>query len=110
MDYLEFIARVVSHIPDKGQVTIRYFGLYANAHRGKVKKASQVPVFPGMIEGELRPTPSKRWAALINWGHVANSLQFGTCPLLRPNALPSMRRPDEGNRFPDGVCPGQQYH
>jgi hypothetical protein len=31
MDYLEFIARVTSHIPDKGQVTIRYCGLYANA-------------------------------------------------------------------------------
>jgi hypothetical protein len=45
MDYLEFIARVVSHIPDKGLVTIRHFGLYANAHRGKVKKASQMPVF-----------------------------------------------------------------
>jgi hypothetical protein len=40
MDYLEFIARVTSHIPDKGQVTVRYCGLYANAHRGKVKKAS----------------------------------------------------------------------
>jgi len=24
MDYLEFIARVTSHIPDKGQVTVRY--------------------------------------------------------------------------------------
>ena len=31
MDYLEFIAWVTSHIPDKGQVTVRYFGLYANA-------------------------------------------------------------------------------
>jgi hypothetical protein len=30
MDYLEFIARVTSHIPDKGQVMIRYYGLYAN--------------------------------------------------------------------------------
>jgi hypothetical protein len=30
-DYLELIARIVSHIPDKGQVTIRYFGLYADA-------------------------------------------------------------------------------
>jgi hypothetical protein len=65
MDYLEFIARVVSHIPDKGQVTIRYFGLYANAHRGKVKKASQVPVALGMIEEELRPIPSKGWAEMI---------------------------------------------
>jgi len=25
MDYLDFIARVTSHIPDKGQVMIRYF-------------------------------------------------------------------------------------
>ena len=37
MDYLEFIARVTSPIPDKGQVMVRYYGLYANAHRGKVK-------------------------------------------------------------------------
>jgi hypothetical protein len=28
----KFIARVTSHIPDKGQVTVRYYGLYANAH------------------------------------------------------------------------------
>jgi len=31
MDYLEFIARVTSHIPDKGQLMVRYYGLYANA-------------------------------------------------------------------------------
>ncbi len=30
MHYLEFIARVTSHIPDKGQVMIRYCGLYSN--------------------------------------------------------------------------------
>jgi hypothetical protein len=27
MDYLEFVARVTAHIPDKGQVMVRYFGL-----------------------------------------------------------------------------------
>ena len=42
MDYLELIARVTSHIPDKGQVMARYYGLYANAHRGKAKKASLI--------------------------------------------------------------------
>ena len=26
-DYLEFIARVTLHIPDKGQVMVRYYGL-----------------------------------------------------------------------------------
>ena len=65
MDYLEFIARVTSHIPDKGQVTVRYYGLYANAHRGKVKKTSLVPGSLGMIEEELRPIPSKGWAEMI---------------------------------------------
>jgi len=37
MDYLEFIARATSHIPDKGQVMVRYYGLYSNAHRGKMR-------------------------------------------------------------------------
>jgi hypothetical protein len=65
MDDLEFIARVTSHIPDKGQVTVRYFGLYANAHRGKVKKAS-LAAFPlRIVEDKLRPLPSKGWAEMI---------------------------------------------
>jgi hypothetical protein len=58
MDYLEFIARVTSHIPDKGQVTVRYYGLYANAHRGKVKKACLGPFPLRMAEEELRPRPA----------------------------------------------------
>src|SRR4030042_1988615 len=64
MDYLECIARTTSHIPDKGQVTVRYYGLYANAHRGKVKKASVGPSPLGMVE-DLRPIPSKGWAEMI---------------------------------------------
>jgi hypothetical protein len=54
MDYLEFIARVSSHIPDKGQVTVRHYGLYANARRGKVRKA-RLEAFPlRIVEDELR--------------------------------------------------------
>src|SRR4030042_851538 len=65
MDYLEFIARTTSHIPDKGQVTVRYYGLYANAHRGKVKKAN-LAAFPlRMVEEELRRIPAKGWAEMI---------------------------------------------
>jgi len=65
MDYLEFIARVTSHIPDKGQVTIRYYGLYANAHRGKVRKASVSPLVLRMAEQEEKCIPSKGWAEMI---------------------------------------------
>ena len=33
MDYLEFIARVTSYIPDKGQVMVRYYGLCKALHK-----------------------------------------------------------------------------
>ena len=84
MDYLEFIARVVSHIPDKGQVTVRYYGLYANAHRGKVKKASLVPVALGIMEEELRPIPSKGWAEMIRKVYEVD-------PMICPQCGGSMR-------------------
>ena len=42
MDYLEFIARVASHIPDKGQVTVRYYGLYANAQRSSLSSPTML--------------------------------------------------------------------
>ena len=65
MDYLEFIARVTSHIPDKGQVTIRYFGLYANAHRGKVRKSEEGRHRLLIIEEECPRIPRRGWAEMI---------------------------------------------
>jgi hypothetical protein len=59
MDYLEFIARVTSHIPDKGQVTVRSYGLYASAHRGKVRKASLGPFALRIVEGSSDPSPQR---------------------------------------------------
>jgi hypothetical protein len=38
MDYLEFIARITSHIRDKGQVMICCPALYSNVHRDKMHK------------------------------------------------------------------------
>ncbi|MFQ6070800.1 MAG: transposase, partial [Candidatus Aminicenantales bacterium] len=65
MDYPEFIARVTSHIPDKGQVTVRYFGLYANAHRGQVRKR-QPDKHPFIIVEEKSPRiPRRGWAEMI---------------------------------------------
>jgi len=63
--YEEFIARTTSHIPDKGQVTVRYYGLYANAHRGKIRKAGQAAAPLLIMEEEFRPVPSKGWAEMI---------------------------------------------
>jgi hypothetical protein len=40
-DVLEFIARVVDHVPDPYQQTTRYWGFYANAARGKRRKVEE---------------------------------------------------------------------
>ena len=34
LDVLEFVARVASHIPNRGQVPQRYYGWYASRTRG----------------------------------------------------------------------------
>jgi hypothetical protein len=77
MDFLDFIARVTSHIPDKGQVTVRYYGLYANAHRGKIKKTSHAAFPLRIVEEELRRLPAKGWAEMIRKVYEVDPL---TCP------------------------------
>ncbi len=58
-------------------MTVRYYGLYANAHRGKVKKAS-LAAFPlRIVEEELRCTPSQGWAAMIRKVYEVDPM---TCP------------------------------
>jgi hypothetical protein len=79
MAYLEFIARVVSHIPDKGQVTVRYYGLYANAHRGKIRKASREAFPLRIVEEEPRPIPSKGWAEMIRKVYEVDPLVCPEC-------------------------------
>jgi hypothetical protein len=69
MDYLEFIARVTSHIPDKGQVMIRYYGLYSNAHRGKMRKAGDDPAY----------VPAKGWAEMIRKVYEIDPLLCPSC-------------------------------
>jgi len=77
MDYLEFIARVTSHIPDKGQVMVRYYGLYANAYRGKVKKAGAPALH--VVREKFRPVPSKSWAEMIRKVYEVDPLLCPKC-------------------------------
>jgi hypothetical protein len=96
MDYPEFIARVTSHIPDKGQVMVRYHGLYANAHRGKVKKASLSPSALRMVEEELRRLPSKGWAEMIRKVYEVDPM---ACPDSEASYRTAKRCPKCGGRM-----------
>jgi len=63
----------------QGQVMVRYHGLYANAHRGKVRKVN-LAVFPlRVVEAELRPVPSKGWAAMIRKVYEVDPLLCPRC-------------------------------
>ncbi len=84
MDYLEFIARVTSHIPDKGQVMIRYYGIYSNAHRGKRRKAQEAENPFLLIEQEEPFVPSRGWAEMIRKVYEID-------PLICPKCTGQMR-------------------
>jgi hypothetical protein len=69
MDYLEFIARVTSHIP----------GLYSNAHRGKMRKARTDPSHPPIIEDDPDYVPSIGWAEMIRKVYEVDPLRCPSC-------------------------------
>ena len=80
-DPIEFIFLLVKHIPDKGQVLIRYYGWYSNASRGKRnpkedKDSSTAQIsedFPSLKERK------KRWAALIRKVYEVDPLECPRC-------------------------------
>ena len=72
---LEFLARLVDHIPAKGEVRVRYYGAYASARRGWWRRRGVVLVGAGPedvreVEREAEPWPAlrarrRRWAELL---------------------------------------------
>jgi len=58
---------------------IRYYGLYANAHRGKMRKAGADPLHPPIIEDEVSWPPSRGWAEMIKKVYEINPLICPKC-------------------------------
>ena len=52
-DALEWLAAMCSHVPNKGEQMVRYYGYYSNAARGKRKKAADDDQIPYILEPEL---------------------------------------------------------
>ncbi|MBK8058682.1 MAG: hypothetical protein IPK33_12695 [Gemmatimonadetes bacterium] len=71
------------HIPDKGQVTTRYYGWYANRPRGMRHKAAPTGADgpPTIVPARpLAPTEaSRRWAALLQQIFEVDPLVCPTC-------------------------------
>ncbi len=73
---LEWLAALVSHIPDRGGQTVRYLGYYSNVTRGKLKKEVDEPEFH-IIEDECPGGQNRSWARLIQKIYEVDPL---TCP------------------------------
>ncbi|WP_434479298.1 transposase [Gemmatimonas sp.] len=83
VDPLEFLARVLVHIPDQGHVTTRYYGWYANRPRGMRRQAEPTAVdAPPMIIPAPRVAPTeatRRWAVLLQQIFEVDPLACPTC-------------------------------
>jgi hypothetical protein len=75
---LEWLAAMCSHVPNKGEQMVRYYGHYSNVSRGKRKKQDQDDLIPSILESDgLSKEYRKNWARLIQKIYEADPL---TCP------------------------------
>ncbi len=63
---LEWLAAMCSHIPNRGEQMVRYYGYYSNVARGKRKKEESDDLVPCIIEPQGNEKAfRKNWARLI---------------------------------------------
>jgi hypothetical protein len=76
-DALEWLAAMCSHIPDRGEQMVRYYGYYSNVSRGKRKETEDDGV-PAILEADKSSKGyRKNWARLIQKIYEVDPL---TCP------------------------------
>ena len=63
---LTWLAQLTTHIPNKGEQMVRYYGFYSNKSRGLRKKAGTDDEVPALIDSDIsRKAFRKNWARLI---------------------------------------------
>ena len=77
-DALEWLAAMCSHVPNKGEQMVRYYGFYSNGSRGKRKKQDRDKRISSILEPEGSSKEyRKNWARLIQKIYEVDPL---TCP------------------------------
>ena len=75
-DALQWLAAMCSHVPNKGEQMVRYYGYYSNVSRGKRKKQDQDELIPSILEPD-GSSKEQNWSRLIQKIYEADPL---TCP------------------------------
>jgi len=77
-DALEWLAAMCSHVPNRGEQMVRYYGHYSNVWRGNRQQENQDNEIPCIIEpDDISPARRKAWARLIQKIYEVDPL---TCP------------------------------
>jgi len=84
-DALDWLAQLVTHIPNKGEQMVRYYGFYSNKARGVRKKADRDDEVPALIESGMAPEAFRK-----NWARLIQKI-YNVDPLLCPNCSGSMK-------------------
>jgi hypothetical protein len=84
-DALDWLAQLVTHIPNKGELMVRYYGFYSNKLRGLRKKAGVDDQVTALIESEISTKEFHQ-----NWARLIQKI-YHVDPLLCPKCLGSMR-------------------
>ena len=75
---IEWMAALVSHIPDRGGQTVRYLGYYSNVTRGRLKKEGDEPE-THIIEDDSPKGLNRSWARLIQKIYELDPLTCSRC-------------------------------
>ena len=77
---LDWLARLVTHIPGRYEQTVRYYGYYSNKSRGLRKKANADNEIPTIILNEMSSKEFRQnWARLIQKVYEVNPLICPKC-------------------------------
>ena len=82
---LDWLAQLTTHIPNRREQMVRYYGYYSNKSRGMRKKAGADDHIPALMEPDLTsPEMRRKWAQLIQKSYQVD-------PLLCPQCQGSMK-------------------
>jgi hypothetical protein len=84
-DVLEWLAAMCSHVPNKGEQMVRYYGYYSNVSRWKRKKDELDDVIPCIQEPELTDRAFRH-----NWARLIQKI-YEVDPLVCPKCTGPMR-------------------
>ncbi len=87
-DPLDFLAAVTSHIPNRGEHLVRYYGWYSSVQRGRRRRQGREKLSLGPAPISDDTAPAK--AARANWARFIKKV-FAADPLICPDCGGAMR-------------------